>query len=181
MAPKSLPVSNQGNPAGAAAASDPRRFRLLWVPVLLVTLVDQAVKAWVVHSLPLFSVQVVVPGFFNLVHVRNTGGAFSLFAHAGLAWQRWLFVAIGAAALLVIVYLYRQAAAADFWSRLGFGLIFGGAVGNLIDRVRYGNVVDFLDFYLGTWHWPAFNVADAAISIGAGAIILALLKPPAAG
>lgn len=152
-------------------------YRLLMVPAVTVVALDQVTKALVLRMFPIYYQKVIVPGLFNIVHVRNTGGAFSLFSQGDSALHRWAFIAIGLAALAVIAYLYRQTSPTDFSSRLGLGLIFGGAVGNLIDRLRFGEVVDFLDFYLGSHHWPAFNVADTAISLGAFTIIYALLRP----
>jgi signal peptidase II len=113
----------------------------------------------------------VIPltGFFNLVHVHNTGAAFSLFADQP-GWQRGFFLTVAVVATAVILYLLRRTRGQPLFCG-ALALILGGAVGNLVDRVRYGHVIDFLDFYLGTWHWPAFNVADSAITLGAGMII----------
>lgn len=145
--------------------------RALWpltVPAWVLA-ADQACKAWLVTSLPYGSEETVVPGFFNLVHTRNRGVAFGFFSDAGPWSQRLL---LGLVVLLVAFVAWQLALhRARPWPALGLGLILGGALGNLADRLVRGEVVDFLDFYL-TWggrayHWPAFNLADASITLGA--------------
>jgi signal peptidase II len=110
-----------------------------------------------------------VLSFFNVVRAHNTGAAFSFLANAG-GWQRWFFTGIGVAAALFIVWLLKAHAGQKLFS-FAMACILGGAIGNVVDRVLYGYVVDFLDFYYGGWHFPAFNVADSAISIGAACLI----------
>jgi len=112
---------------------------------------------------------IALTSFFNLVHARNTGAAFSFLANEG-GWQRFFFIGIATAASILIVYLLRKHAEERGFC-LALSLVLGGALGNLIDRVRFGYVVDFLDFYYAGWHFPAFNVADSAISIGAALLI----------
>lgn len=131
---------------------------------LLIILLDQGSKAWVSsHFLP--GEQRAVTAFFNLVLAHNTGAAFSLLAQAG-GWQRLFFIAVALVATTVIVWLlHRHRHESRFCIALAG--ILGGALGNLIDRVRLGYVVDFLDFHAAGWHWPAFNVADMAITGGA--------------
>jgi len=120
---------------------------------------------------------VAVTGFFNLVLVFNKGAAFSLLAAAS-GWQTWLFAAIAAVAAAVIsVLLVRHADRRLFSAALA--LVLGGALGNLWDRLAWGHVVDFLDFHAAGWHWPAFNVADSAITVGAGALIVESFLPRA--
>jgi signal peptidase II len=111
-----------------------------------------------------------VTGFFNIVRVHNSGAAFSFLASAG-GWQRWFFTAIGIGAALVMVWLLKKHAGQKLFA-FAIASILGGAVGNVIDRVLYGYVVDFLDFHWHGWHFPAFNVADSAITIGAACLIL---------
>lgn len=140
-----------------------------WLGISLAVIVlDQLTKLWIVgvfqygDSLPLLS-------FFNLVHARNSGAAFSFLAGEG-GWQRFFFIGIALAASLLIVHLLRkQAQERGFCFALS--LILGGALGNLIDRVRFGYVIDFLDFYYAGYHFPAFNVADSAITVGAALLI----------
>lgn len=111
-----------------------------------------------------------VTSFFNVVRVHNTGAAFSFLASAA-GWQRWFFTAIGVGAALFIVWLLRAHAGQKLFA-FALACILGGALGNVIDRVLHGYVVDFFDFHVAGWHFPAFNIADAAISIGAVCLIL---------
>lgn len=144
-----------------------------WLALALVIAVaDQATKAWVQAALSAYEPVAVTP-FFNLVLVHNTGAAFSLLAGAG-GWQRWFFIVLTVAiAAAVIVWVVRSSAEGYRATPLALSLVLGGAVGNLIDRLRFGHVIDFLDVHAGGWHWPAFNVADAAIT--GGAILLVAL------
>lgn len=155
------------------AAQTPKRWQesgwhLWWLMVALVV-ADQFTKWLVVANMDLFSRINVLP-FFDLVHVRNYGAAFSFLSDQG-GWQRWFFTAIAIAISTVIAVLLRRQPKAMTTANWAFALILGGALGNLIDRIRLGYVVDFLDFYVGSYHWPAFNVADSAIVIGAGLMI----------
>jgi signal peptidase II len=111
-----------------------------------------------------------VTSFFNIVRVHNNGAAFSFLASAG-GWQRWFFTAIGIGAALLMVWLLKKHAGQKLFA-FAIASILGGAVGNVIDRVLYSHVVDFLDFHWRGWHFPAFNVADSAITIGAACLIL---------
>jgi len=111
-----------------------------------------------------------ITSFFNLVRVHNHGAAFSFLASSG-GWQRWLFTGIGIGAAVLIVWLLKSHPGQKLFA-LALACILGGAIGNVIDRVLYGYVVDFLDFYWKSWHFPAFNVADSAITIGATLLIL---------
>lgn len=136
----------------------------LWIAVVVVVL-DQITKLMVIDRLVAYVDVIPLTGFFNLVHVHNTGAAFSLFADQP-GWQRYFFLGIAAVASVVILYLLRKSSGQPLYA-IALTLILGGAIGNVIDRALYGHVIDFLDFYLGTWHWPAFNVADSAITVGA--------------
>ena len=111
-----------------------------------------------------------VTSFFNLVRVHNTGAAFSFLASAS-GWQRWFFTGIGVAAALFIIWMLRAHAGQKLFS-FAMACILGGAIGNVVDRSLYGYVVDFLDFHYASWHFPAFNVADSAITVGAICLIL---------
>ena len=142
----------------------------LWLGLaLLVLLGDQITKIWIIgtyqlgDSLPLSS-------FFNLVRVHNNGAAFSFLAQAG-GWQRWFFTGLGSVAAMLMIWLLIQHAGQKLF---GFAIacVLGGAVGNVIDRVLYGYVVDFLDFHYAGIHFPAFNLADSAITLGAACLIL---------
>lgn len=134
----------------------------------LVILADQLTKAWLVASL-LPGEGVQLTGFFNLVHVYNTGAAFSFLSGAG-GWQRWLFSVLALVISGWLALMIRQHAK-ERWLPLALSLVLGGALGNLADRVRLGAVVDFVDVHWGGWHFPAFNVADSAITLGVTLLI----------
>ncbi|WP_194756947.1 signal peptidase II [Aliidiomarina indica] len=139
-------------------------LRLWWLAIIILVL-DQVTKIWVAQALPLFGRVDVLP-FFDLVHVRNYGAAFSFLSDQG-GWQRWFFTIIAIVIVSVLAVMLRRQSLHYRWLNLSFTLIIGGALGNVLDRVRLGYVVDFLDVYVGTYHWPAFNVADSAIVLGA--------------
>jgi signal peptidase II len=111
-----------------------------------------------------------VTGFLNIVRVHNKGAAFSFLADAA-GWQRWFFVAIGVAAVAFIIHMLRSHTGQRLFS-FALSCVMSGAVGNVLDRLLHGYVVDFVDFHLGRWHFPAFNVADSAITVGVGLLIL---------
>ena len=134
------------------------------VLMLGILILDQATKQWIVSNFKEFDSLTITP-FFNIVRVHNPGAAFSFLANAG-GWQHYFFIGL---AVLVCTYLLREMGntANNKRLRLSYSLVICGALGNVIDRIRFKYVVDFLDFHLGTAHWPAFNVADSAICIGA--------------
>jgi signal peptidase II len=143
---------------------------------LLVLIVDQVSKMTVVSSMHLYESITLVP-FFQLTYVHNLGAAFSFLSDAG-GWQRWFFIALSSVvSVLISIWLVRLPAALR-WQAAGLALVLGGAVGNLVDRVLYGYVIDFLDVYYRSWHWPAFNVADAAITIGAVILLVDSFRNP---
>lgn len=133
----------------------------------VVILLDQLSKLWVLKSFQLYESREVIPGFFNLVYVTNTGAAFSMLADVQSPWRHYFFLGIGVAAVIGLTAGYFVLRKEHRWYGPAFACIAGGAVGNLIDRVRLGSVVDFLDVYAGKYHWPAFNIADSAICLGA--------------
>jgi signal peptidase II len=135
----------------------------------VVLVLDLATKRWVENAL-FNGEQIPLTSFFNLVLAYNAGAAFSFLSDAD-GWQRWFFTAIAAGASALIVYLLRKHADDKFFC-IALSLILGGALGNLWDRITLGHVVDFLDFYIGVYHWPAFNVADSAIFLGAMLLIV---------
>jgi signal peptidase II len=154
-----------------------RKFSVPIVSALLLGAADQASKVWAVRNLPLFELRDVVPGFFGLVHVRNTGVAFSLLSNLDHRWVHPLLIlatvlAMGAV-LAYIAFLPCRGAAP-----VGLGLILGGAIGNLIDRARHGYVVDFLDLYWRNHHWPTFNVADVGITVGVVLLLIDMVVSP---
>jgi signal peptidase II len=152
------------------AKSGSRQGLMLWLGIaLLVLLIDQFTKVLVLGAFQLGD-SVRWTSFFNLVRVHNYGAAFSFLAGAG-GWQRWFFTGIGVLATLFMLSMLRSHAGQTLFC-LAITLILGGAVGNVIDRLMHGYVVDFLDFHWAAWHFPAFNVADSAITLGAGLLIL---------
>ena len=143
---------------------------LQWLGLALVILIaDQFTKVLIVGAYQLGD-STMVTEFFNVVRVHNSGAAFSFLAGAG-GWQRWFFTVIGVSAALIILWLLKSHAGQKLFS-FALACILGGAIGNVIDRLLYGYVVDFLDFHGLGWHFPAFNIADSAISIGAACLIL---------
>jgi len=140
-----------------------------------VVIVDQITKLWIMTTFALHEQLTVIPGFFDLVYVTNTGAAFGFLAGNKTWLRQAFFIAVAIAALIVIFFAYGHLKKQSRFFVYALGLIAGGAVGNLIDRLRFGAVVDFLDFYLGTHHWPAFNAADSAISVGVGLFLLGTL------
>ena len=153
-----------------------RGERFPWVPVLVIAggvlLLDQATKAWVLQALPGRPALTIVPGFFDVVLSRNTGGVFGLLSGPPGALRRALFTAATAAALVALAVFLRHWARESRLALVALSLVAGGAVGNLVDRLRFGSVVDFIDWYWGSYHWYTFNVADAAITSGAALLIL---------
>ena len=142
----------------------------LWLALaVLVMLLDQLTKLLIVGQYPLGWSQPVT-SFFNLVRVHNTGAAFSFLASAS-GWQRWFFTGLGAVAAVLIVWMLRSHPGQKLFG-FALSLILGGAIGNVIDRLMYGHVVDFLDVHWAGWHFPAFNLADSAITVGAGCLLL---------
>jgi len=143
-------------------------LKWLWLSLLVIVL-DQISKIWVSSSLSLYEAIPVTP-FFNITLAHNTGAAFSFLADAG-GWQRWFFTAIAAVVSVVIIVWLKRLPADERLQASALALVLGGAIGNVVDRLMHGHVVDFLDFYYGDYHWPAFNVADSAICVGAVLLI----------
>ncbi|AMF93612.1 signal peptidase II [Vibrio fluvialis] len=145
--------------------------RWLWL-ALLVFVADIAIKLVVMNSMGYgWENRIEILPFFNLLYVHNYGAAFSFLSDQA-GWQRWLFTGIAFAVVGLLAFWMRRLPSSDKWNNMAYALIIGGAVGNVFDRVVHGFVVDYLDFYWGTYHWPAFNLADSAICIGAAMIIL---------
>jgi signal peptidase II len=145
-----------------------------WLSVsVIIVLLDQFSKVTIAKLLAKSAV-LQITSFFNLVLAYNKGAAFSFLASES-GWQRYLFTGISIAASLFLLYLMKRHAGQKLFC-WGIALILGGAIGNLIDRILYGQVMDFLDFHVNGWHWPAFNVADSAICIGAVLFVLDELR-----
>lgn len=141
----------------------------LWLSAVIVVL-DQITKVYADQALTLYQRIPVVDGFFNIALAYNKGAAFSLFSESG-GWQRWFFTAIAIIASVFIVYMMKNLKSHERMTAVGLALILGGALGNLIDRMLYGHVIDFLQFYHKQYYWPTFNLADAFITIGAALLI----------
>lgn len=128
---------------------------------------DQITKNAITSRFLMHESYAVINGFFNLVYVMNPGAAFGFLASASATFRYVFFIGITCLAIVLIIYYLVKSKPGNIVTVLSLALVFAGAVGNLIDRIRFGAVVDFLDVYIGTWHWPAFNVADSAITVGA--------------
>ena len=148
------------------SSSDKNALVKLGFISFVIVVLDQITKAIVLKKLALHESIPVINGFFNLTHIMNPGGAFGLFAEHSPEIRKFFFLFVSSLVALMILWLYKKTANTHQTLSFGLAAVFAGAVGNLIDRFRFGKVVDFLDFYLGSYHWPAFNVADSAITIG---------------
>lgn len=159
-----------------------KRYGILCGAAALALILDQVSKWIVMRFIPEHRPISVIDGFFDLVNIRNRGAAFGFLNRSDIEWQFWLFLLATVVAVWAIIALTRSADD-EPWLFVGLGLVMGGAMGNLVDRVRFRAVVDFLDVYWGEWHWPAFNVADSAIFVGAALACLILWRksPAAAG
>jgi signal peptidase II len=157
-----------------------QRKGLLLIPALSIIILDQLTKVLILRAFSLHENAPVISGFFNLVHFRNRGMAFGLMNKANSVFVFYALTATTIVAIVLLLLWFYKLKEGDNRIIIGFSLIIGGAIGNLIDRVRLGEVVDFLDFYIGSYHWPAFNVADASITVGTFWVALNLFfsKPP---
>lgn len=146
-------------------------LRWLWLAVLVFAL-DLGTKTIVMDNMQYgWAHRIELLPFFNLLYVHNYGAAFSFLSDAG-GWQRWFFAAMACVISAVLMYWMRRLPATNRILNVAYALVIGGAFGNLYDRLVYGYVIDFIDLFIGEYHWPAFNIADTAICIGAGLIIL---------
>lgn len=147
----------------------------IWARLILISgsiiFADQLTKYIIKINIALYDNIIVIKNFFNITHILNPGGAFGFFASSSPGVRKFIFLFASSIVALLILWFYKKYAENFIFLSIGLALIFGGAVGNLIDRFIYGKVVDFLDFYIGTYHWPAFNMADSAITIGMGILI----------
>lgn len=140
--------------------------------IVLTVAVDQVSKYWVFETFFLFESRTIIPGFFNLTYLTNNGAAFSILAGQPALWRQVFFIGTALVALVMIWLFQRSYGRTSKLYTVALALVAGGAIGNLIDRIRFGFVIDFLDFYIGAYHWPTFNVADSAIFIGVSLFIL---------
>jgi signal peptidase II len=164
-----MKTAEMSNEAGGNSAPDRAgaKYGRLGIVAALVVILDQITKAIILAQVPLYETIPVIPGFFNITHIQNPGGAFGFFAGGSILLRKIVFLLLSSVAVVFVLYLYHTVPMRYRWLSFGLALIFGGAIGNLIDRIRFDvKVVDFLDFYIGRYHWPSFNVADSAITVG---------------
>ena len=152
------------------AAPKPNALSWLGLSALVIAL-DQWSKAWVLRVLPEYTDIVVIPGFWNWFRTYNTGAAFSFLANSG-GWQIWFFSILAFAISALLIWWLYKTPRGDWKTALPYALIIGGALGNVIDRMIHGHVIDFIKWYVGDHVWPAFNLADAAIVAGAVGLVL---------
>lgn len=154
-----------------------RRNRdFFWLAAAILLLADQMVKFMVSRCVPLSASIPIIPGLFNLTYILNPGAAFGFLSRWHPSFRNPFFIGISVLAILFVLFYYRRQGRMKPISSLGLGLIAGGALGNLWDRLWRGAVVDFLDFYVGRHHWPAFNLADSGISVGVALLIWQLWR-----
>jgi len=145
---------------------------LYFIILFSIVVADQLTKYLIVGTFMLYESYEVVPGFFNLIYTINPGAAFSLLADVDSVWRHIFFVVVGLGAVVGLTIYHFKTSLKSRTYTIALSLICGGAMGNLIDRVRLGHVIDFLDFYYRSYHYPAFNVADSAICVGVGLFLL---------
>jgi signal peptidase II len=164
-------------PLAERLTTRPSKFsRVLWVVIaVLVLVLDQVSKAVVVRSVPEYTTIKVIPHVFNLINTTNTGAAFGLFSSSPAPWKTALLILASTALLALVISLMWQGRQFGWGTGVGLALILGGALSNLLDRIRLGRVVDFLDVYYRSYHWPTFNLADCTIVVGAGFLAFQLL------
>ena len=152
------------------------KYLLFIVTVISVIALDQVSKHWIQADVEWHRSVTVIDGVFNLTHVRNTGVAFGMFSGGANPIRTVAFAGVSLIAMVIILLFFRKLGPEKRLWAIGLGLVFGGAWGNLIDRIRWGYVVDFLDFYWNSWHWPAFNVADASVTVGSILLLILILS-----
>jgi len=148
---------------------------ILFLIVLPVIVLDQLSKLWIVQSVPMFSAIQIVKNFFHITYIQNTGGAFGIFSGLHTVYFQKVFVVGTLIAIGFIGVLYSKLRSYQKKPATRIALIIGGAIGNLIDRIRLGGVIDFIDLHVYSYHWPAFNIADSAITIGSFVLITCIL------
>lgn len=150
----------------------PRRYNwLLWVGGLVVVL-DQITKIWVDKTMRIYESKPLIPGFLELHYIRNTGAAFGFLSSSTADFRVPFFVGVSAVAIVIILYLFYKLEDAEVVMPLALSLVLGGALGNLVDRIRLGEVIDFILVHYKAFRWPAFNVADIAITVGVSLLVL---------
>ena len=148
------------------------RYIILFLMGGSVIVLDQLTKIWIDHSMRLYAKKVIIPGVLDLFYIRNTGAAFGFLSGSHSAFRIPFFVGISVIAIAIILYLFYKMDESEFMVPIALSLVLGGAIGNLIDRIRLGEVIDFMYFHYKSFAWPAFNVADIAITLGVFLLIL---------
>ncbi len=151
-----------------------RKSRFLFSISGSIVLLDQITKVWVQKRFELHESLVLIEGYLSLTYILNPGAAFGFLADQGATFRMVFFLSVSVIALLLLGSFFRDTPSEDSVGLIALSLLFGGAIGNLIDRIRQGEVIDFIDFYIGRSHWPAFNVADSAITIGISLLMVHL-------
>ena len=157
---------------GGGVSHTIRRYGILGLVVLTIIVVDQVTKAYIDGSMYLHESISIIPGYFNLTYIRNPGAAFGIMGTTSSGFRLVFFFLTSILAMGLLITIFLRLDSRDWWGQLTIASIFGGAIGNFIDRLQYGEVIDFLDFYINGYHWPAFNVADSAISVGVVSLLL---------
>ena len=151
------------------------KYLLLTVVSGGVIIIDQLSKYAVQHMMTLHSPIEVIPGFLNLTYMQNPGAAFGIFGDVAETMRLVILIGITLLAFVILIYMYLKIKEKDNLVLISVAMIIGGAIGNLIDRIRFQKVIDFLDFYMGRYHWPAFNIADSAITAGTMILVFTIL------
>jgi len=149
-----------------------KRFAILAFVSMIIIVVDQITKSYIATTMYLHQSIIIIPEYFSLTYIRNPGAAFGILASSSSGFRMVFFLITSIFALGLLLTIFVRLQPNDWWGQLTISSIFGGAIGNLIDRLQFGEVIDFLDFYINGYHWPAFNVADMAISLGVCSLFL---------
>jgi signal peptidase II len=157
-----------------------KKYLILLATLAAVVLLDLITKAYIDSNMSLHESVEVIGGFLNITYVRNPGAAFSFLANASPGFRSVFFLSVTVLAVILVLYYIAKSKTDESLMIFGLSLILSGALGNFIDRVRLGEVIDFIDVHLGAYHWPAFNVADSAITVGAFIMLFVLFKSPKA-
>jgi len=152
-----------------------KRLSLFISLILVIILVDQVTKSWIVSNFFVNETKPIIEGFFSFTYVRNPGAAFGFLANVGDMIRKPLIFVVPVLACFLLIFFIKQVWRKNLILEIAYSMIFAGAVGNLIDRFTLNYVIDFLDFYYGSYHFPAFNVADSSISVAAGLLVLDLI------
>ncbi len=154
------------------------RYTILLTVGLSTLIIDQISKAYIIHYMDLHQSIVIIPNFFSFTFIKNPGAAFGFLSDAGETFRLYFFVSASILAMIFLGSFFYKTPSQDRWTLTALSLVMGGAVGNLLDRIQMGEVTDFLDFYIGAHHWPAFNMADSGISVGMGLLLFQLFFRP---